>query len=214
MKYPVLRFTAVAALLAGALPAYAADPFSYWYLGLGVGYSRVQFYPADFDNGFPSTKKEFDAGFRGFIGWQVNRNWAFEVGYAQLGKFKYNTENPATNVSQEIDYKVTGVEVSILPTIPLTSKFSLFGRLGGYFSQTRTTVYNPGGVLSASVPNVQSSEVSPLTGIGFQYIGNEAGWRVEYENFGQVGTACTPSSTTCTGRANAKMISVNAMLKF
>src|SRR5262245_20526591 len=136
MKYPAL-YAAAAALLSGALPAHAADPFSYWYVGLGSGYSRIQFYPADFDNGIPPNKKEFDAGFRGFIGWQVNRNWALELGYTQLGTFKYNTQNPATNVSQEIDYKVTGVETSIVPTVPLTSKFALFGRLGGFFSQAR-----------------------------------------------------------------------------
>src|SRR5262245_27023252 len=120
MKYPVVRCAAAAALLAAAVPAYAADPFSYWYAGVGVGYSRVQFYPADFATGLTDTKKEFDAGFRGFIGWQANRNWGFEFGYSQLGKFKYNTEVPATNVSQQIDYKVTGVELSILPTVPLT----------------------------------------------------------------------------------------------
>jgi len=214
MNYPALRFAAAATLLSAALPAYAADPSSYYYVGLGVGYSRVQFYPADFATGLTDSPKNFDAGFRGFVGWQVNRNWAAEVGWVTVGKFKYNTENPATNVSQKIDYKVTGIEVSLLPTLPITRKFSLFGRLGGFFSQARTTVSNPGGIPSDIIPNVQASQTSFLSGIGFQYVGEEAGVRIEYENFGPVGSACTPSEPTCSGRANAKMGSINAIFKF
>ena len=214
MKYPVVRCAVVATLLSGAVPAYAADPYSFYYLGLGGGYSHVDFYPADFSTGGVDIPKDFDAGYRIFVGWQMNRNWAAEIGYTQVGKFKYSTQNSATNVNQEIDYKVTGMEVSLLPTVPLGSKLSLFGRLGGFFSQARATVRNPGGIPQDFIPNSQSSEVSFLSGAGIQYLGSEAGLRIEYENFGPVGSACQPSASTCSGRANAQMLSVNFMFKF
>jgi len=215
MKYPVVRCAVVATLLSGAVPAYAADPYSYFYLGLGGGYSHVDFYPADFKTGLTDIPKDFDAGYRLFVGWQVNRNWAAEFGYVTVGKFKYNTDF-GTNVNQEVDYKVTGMEVSLLPTVPLGSKLSLFGRLGGFFSQARSTKRNANGILSDDIPNIQSSEVSFLSGVGFQYLGSEGGVRIEYENFGKVGGPCQPSAPppNCTGRANAQMLSVNLLFKF
>jgi len=204
-----------ALLLSGACSAYAAD---YWYMGLGVGYSRVQFYPADFNAGVPGleeTKKEFDAGFKGFLGAQINRNWAAEVSYVSLGKFQYRYSDTSTNVTQLDDYKVTGWGVSVLPTIPFTQNFSLYGRLGGFFSHTRITFYNAGNVVGNNGLGVIGRGTSLLSGLGAQYFfGGENGVRIEYENFGKVGSACTPSVASCSGRANAKMVSVNAIIKF
>jgi hypothetical protein len=213
MKHPALRCTAAALLLSGACSTYAVD--SYWYTGLGVGYSRVKFYSADFSSGGVANerKKEFDAGFKGFLGYQINRNWAAEVSYVSLGDFKY--QYGFGSVTQDDFYKVTGWGFSVVPTIPLTQNFSFYGRFGGFLSQTRITIRNPGAVLNGPVPNFQSDETSFLTGFGAQYFFNgETGIRIEYENFGTVGSACTPSVTDCTGRANAKMVSASAIFKF
>jgi OOP family OmpA-OmpF porin len=214
MKHPVVRCAVVATLLSGAVPAYAADPNSFMYFGLGAGYSHVDFYPADFKTGATDLPKDFDAGYRIFAGWQVNRNWAAEIGYVTVGKFKYDS-NFGTNVNQQVDYKVTGMEVSLLPTIPLGSKLSVFGRLGGFFSQARTTVVNATGSPSDNIPNVQNSQVSFLSGVGFQYLGDESGVRIEYENFGKVGAPIQPPpGFNSSGRANAQMLSINFMFKF
>jgi OOP family OmpA-OmpF porin len=202
MKHPALRCTVAALLLLGVCSTYAAD--SYWYTGLGVGYSRVKFYSADFSSGgaINERKKDFDAGFKGSLGYQINRNWAAEVSYVSLGDFEY-----AYGVTQQDFYKVTGWGFSAVPTVPFTNNFSIFGRFGGFFSQTRITVNKPG-----TVSSFQTDNTSFLTGFGAQYFFNtDTGVRVEFENFGKVGN---PSCATCTGRANAKMVSVNALFKF
>ena len=149
MKYPALCRAVRALLLSGASSIHAAD--SYWYTGLGVGYSRVQFYPADFSSGGTATdtKKEFDAGFKGFLGYQINRNWAAEVSYVSVGNFKYNYA--VANVSQIDEYKVTGFGFAVVPMVPLTDNLSFYGRLGGFFSQTRITIRNPGAIVSGVV---------------------------------------------------------------
>jgi hypothetical protein len=223
MKHPVLRCTIAALLLSGVCPAHAAD--SYWYMGLGVGLSQVKFYPADFGfGGSPlcssrgscrESKKEFDAGFKAFIGQQINRTWAAELSYATVGKFHYRYDDGT--VTQDGVYKVTGVGFSAVPTIPFTRNLSVFGRLGAFFSQTRLTFYNSGFVPGASSAGRQFSDTSLLSGFGAQYFfDGENGVRIEYENFGRVGNGCNPNlrPTPCTGRANAKMISASAIFKF
>src|SRR6266571_3609622 len=215
MKHPALRCTVAALLLSGVCSTHAAD--SYWYTGLGVGLSRVQFYPADFSSGgtFSEKKNEYDAGFKGFIGYQINPNWGAELSYATVGKFHYKYESGG--ITQDATYKVTGVGFSAVPTVPFTRNFSVYGRLGAFFSQARLTFYNNNFQVGASSPGLQSSEVSFLSGFGAQYfLDGESGVRIEFENFGRVGSECSSNDPpgTCTGRANAKMISASAIFKF
>lgn len=218
MKYPALCCAVAASLLSGVPSAYAQG--TYWYAGLGAGYSRVQFYPADFSFGGSAacsprgpcteTKKEFDAGFKGFIGYQINRNWAAEVSYVTVGKFHYKYNDGV--VTQDGLYKVTGVGFSAIPTVPLTRNLSLYGRLGAFFSQTRLTFYNSGFTNGVSSDGRQVSGTSFLTGFGAQYFfAGENGIRIEYENFGTAGDC---STQPCVGRANAKMASANLIFKF
>ena len=213
MKHAALRCAVAALLLSGVCSTYAED--TYWYTGLGIGYSRVQFFPADFSTGgaFSESKKNFDAGFKGFLGYQINRNWAAEVSYATVGKFQY--KYAFANVTQQNDYKVTGWGFSALPTVHFTDNFSIYGRLGGFVSQTRTTVYNAGFVVGNNLVGDIGNGTSFLSGFGIQYFfGGENGFRIEYENFGEVNSACVPTAPNCSLRANAKMLSVNAILKF
>src|SRR5258707_2198223 len=139
MKRPVLRCSVAALLLSGVCPTYAAD--SSWYMGLGLDVSKAKFYPEDFSGtAFTEKKKEFDSGFKLFIGQQINRNWAAELSYATVGKFHYKYDNGT--ITQDGVYKVTGVGFSAVPTINFTRNLSVFGRLGRIFFPTRLTFFN------------------------------------------------------------------------
>jgi OOP family OmpA-OmpF porin len=219
MRSPALRFAVAALLLSGVPSTVAAN--TYWYAGLGMGLGLVQLYPADFSPSpnCPPTcttdkKQESDAGFKMFIGYQINRTWAFEAGVTTVGKFHYKRDYP-NGVTQDAIYKVKGLGLSFVPTIPFTRNFSLYGRLGAFSSQTRLTIHNQGGTAGNSSSGVQSNQFGPLTGVGAQYFfDEESGIRVEFENFGKVGSECSASSTTCTGRANAKMLSASLVFPF
>jgi OmpA-OmpF porin, OOP family len=221
MKYPVSRCVVACALLLGAPLAQAAGT-DYWYAGVGLGYGKVEFYPADFSSASspfgPASEsiRDADLGFTGFLGVQLNRNWAVEVNFIQLGKFSYKYAYPQG--TQEDIYEVTGWGTSLLPTVPVTRNFSLFGRLGVLASQTRLTVRNlaknVGGVptFDGTVVDAQTNQTSFLSGIGAQYFVNrDIGIRVEYQNLGKVGTA---SCGDCTGRANAQFLSASAVFTF
>ena len=210
MKYPVLRHVVASVLLAAPLAnAVGAD---YWYAGVGLGYSKIEFYPADFSsNGTASEEvRDADLGFTGAVGIQFNKNWAFEVNFIQLGKFSYKYTQ-GLNTQEDI-YEVSGWGGSLLPTVPLTRNFSLFGRLGALAAQTRTTFRNPAPAYNGSITATQVNTTSFLSGFGAQYFLNrDVGIRVEYQNLGKVGTS---GCTSCTGRANAQFLSASALFTF
>ena len=211
MKYPALRCVLASVLLLGTPLAGAAGP-DYWYAGVGLGYGKIEFYPADFSsNGTAAeTIRDADLGFTGAIGVQFNRNWATEVNFIQLGKFSYKYTQ-GTNTEEDI-YEVSGWGVSLLPTVPLTRNFSLFGRLGVLASQTRLTLRNPAPAFNGSISAVQTNQTSFLSGFGAQYFLNrDFGIRVEYQNLGKVGNE---RCGTCTGRANAQFLSASALFSF
>ncbi len=220
MKCPALRFAVAALLLTGSLATVAAD--SYWYIGLGTGLGYAQLYTADFNTNTPGcappvtctdSKQEFDVGFKGFVGYQINKNWAFEVSWTSAGKFHYKVDNGS--VTQDAIYEVKGAGYSFVPMIPLSRKLSLYGRLGGFASQTRLTVHNQDFSVGNSSSGLQSNQFSPLIGFGAQYFFDEgSGIRIEFENYGQVGSACSSNSTSCTGRADVSMLSANLIFPF
>jgi len=210
MKYPVLRCVVASVLLAAPLAsAVGAD---YWYAGVGLGYGKIEFYPADFSSNGTATEtiRDADLGFTGAVGVQFNKNWAFEVNFIQLGKFSYKYTQGSN--TQEDVYEVSGWGGSFLPTIPLTRNLSLFGRLGALAAQTRTTVRNPAPNFNGNISSAQVNTTSFLSGIGAQYFVNrDLGIRLEYQNLGKVGTS---NCASCTGRANAQFLSASALFTF
>jgi OOP family OmpA-OmpF porin len=114
--------------------------------------------------------------------------------------------------TQEDVYEVSGWGFSLLPTVPITKNFSLFGRLGALASQTRLTVRNPYPSFNGSITATQVNVTSFLSGFGAQYFLNrDFGIRVEYQNLGKVGTS---GCASCTGRANAQFLSASALFTF
>src|SRR6266704_765710 len=80
---------------------------------------------------------------------------------------------------------------------------------------TRLTFRNANFAPNAVTAGVQSSDPTVLTGFGAQYFWDEEnGIRLEYENFGTVGSGDCGATQACTGRANAKMASINLIFKF
>jgi OOP family OmpA-OmpF porin len=224
MKSAALRAVVVAFALVIAPMAHAQD--SHWYADMGLGYSQAKFYPADFALNNPLVSedtKNFDAGYKFAIGNQINRTWAIEGAYVLLGKFQYFYNDAGLGASESFDYRVSGFALSVVPSIPLGDSFSIYGRIGAFFSNTRLTVANASGALTSNLGfQTQVSTTSPLTGLGFQYdFERDRGIRLEYENYGKVGVECTSSlpcastlSSGATGRAIVQMVSANLVFKF
>ena len=204
-------------MLSGAASASAADPK--WYLGAGVGYSYANMYASDFSQnvvGQTESHKYYDAGYKLFVGYQLDRNWALEGSYVTLGKFQYSYHDTGSGLGDStLDYKVTGFGVSVIPSFSLGDSVTIFGRLGAFFSEATQTVASADGASSGSVGNStpQASAVSPLLGGGFQLEFNPGtAMRIEYENYGKVGNPIGDGSGS--GRAKVQMGTASVVFKF
>ncbi len=133
----------IAAAVASALPAVAQMPaYSPWYLGAGVGQGHLSTSGSDL-TGFTDAnvdRNETSYTVRG--GWRFSPYGAIEVGYYDLGKYKFHgtTTGGVANVDGEAKAKSYGISlVGILPI----DRFDLYGRVGYAHSELKVNASAP-----------------------------------------------------------------------
>ncbi|MBA3004765.1 MAG: OmpA family protein [Desulfurivibrio sp.] len=177
------------ALTAIATPYAMADD-SGLYVGGNIGQSRATIDEDRITNslteaGFTTTGFEDDNrdfGFKLFGGYQFNKYFALEAGYFDLGKFDFtSTGLPPGTLSGNI--KVRGVNLDAVGILPITEKFSAFGRVGANYAKAEDTFVG-GGSLTALNPNPSDSNTNYKLGLGLQYAFNESlAMRAEAERY-------------------------------
>ena len=178
----------LAALAVTASP-FAVGADSGGYIGGNVGRSISHFDEAAITRSVAPastavsiTKDDHDTGFKLFGGYQFNRNFALEGGYFDLGKFDFTAITaPAGTLTGNM--KVKGVNVDAVGILPFTEKFSVFGRIGLQYAETKDSFARTPPVVVIN-PNPSSREWNPKIGFGIQYAFTESlGMRVEAERY-------------------------------
>ncbi len=178
---------AILAVLASPQAA-AADPG--WYGGFNVGQARAtiddpRITATLLGQGFTAVSiadDDRDTGFKIFGGYQLNRNFALEGGYFNLGEFGYTaTTVPAGTLTGDI--KLQGVNLDLLGILPFTEKFSAFGRIGAIYAEAKDTFTSTGAVIVTN-PNPSKRDTNYKFGVGLQYDFTEkVGMRAEVERY-------------------------------
>ena len=129
-----------------------------WYIGGNVGRASTDFdAPAPVvAPGFGFNEDDHDTAWKLFGGYQFHRNFALEGGYYDLGRYDFGFAAPGGAGSA----RYQGLNLDIVGTLPLSDRFSAFGRVGAADTRARTTF---GGV--------EDSERSwgPKFGLGLEY---------------------------------------------
>ena len=151
-----------------------AQEHSYYYGGVSAGQSHSQI---DAKRSVDSllgagvaapigTSNMQDTGYKLFGGYQFNRNLGVELGYFNLGKFSYSTTTPTGPLNGK--YDIEGLNLDLVATFPLSERWSVLGRVGGQYANTRSTFSGAG--LGATANTNPSKEDSNLkVGLGLQY---------------------------------------------
>ena len=168
--------------------AMSAEPG--WYGGVSLGESRAtieddRITTSLLARGFTSArlqKKDDQAGFKVFTGFQFNNNFAIEGGYFDLGQFSYTAYMQPWAVTTA-DTKMRGLNIDLLGFMPLGEKLSAFGRAGIIQGRTlsRFRGYGP---VSISPFNTREDDTSWKYGAGLQYdFTNNLAMRLEAERY-------------------------------
>jgi len=148
-----------------------------WYGGLSIGQSKgwISHDRIATQVGVPVTGISFDdedtdVGYKLLGGYKFNKHFAVEGGYFNLGEFGFTASYaPASSFTGSM--KLQGVNLDALGILPLTEKFSAFGRLGVIYAEAKDTFTGTGAGagVAASDPNPKKSDTNYKYGVGLQY---------------------------------------------
>ncbi len=151
-----------------------------WYMGANVGQSRATIDDARITSGLQAggftsstiTDDDRSTGFKIFGGYQLNKNFAIEGGYFNLGEFGYSaTTVPAGTLRGDI--KVQGLNLDLVGILPITEKFSAFGRAGVNYAEAKDRFAGTGAVRVTN-PNPSKRAANYKVGLGMQYAFTDA----------------------------------------
>ncbi|NNG25746.1 OmpA family protein [Massilia sp. ML15P13] len=154
---------------------------SAWYMGAGVGQSRASIDDERLRRSLTANgatlvsfdEDERDTGFKLFVGKQLNRYFAVEAGYFDLGKFDFDASTSGNGTLRgEAGFR--GVNLDLVGRLPLTQRLSLLGRAGVQYAKTRT--HFSGNRLNAVTnPNpATEGRSNAKLGLGLEYQLSEA----------------------------------------
>ena len=170
---PVLL--AVAALASPWLQAQQAATNTGAYVGIGAGESRAHIDNARITQGLLGAGLSTDSltedrkgtGYKAFIGIPMSPNWAVEAGYFDLGRFGFSANTtPAGTLTGTA--RVKGLNLDLVGTLPVTDRWSLLGRVGAAYAQTRDN-FSGTGAVSVLDPSPSKRETNYKYGFGTQY---------------------------------------------
>jgi len=162
----IIGFTA--ALI--ALPAAAQEPG--WYAGFSVGNSQAG--DACSGAGGGISCEDTTTTWKLIGGYQVNRNFAVELGYTpRLASAK------ASGFGLTDEIKSSALELVAIPSVPI-GDFSLFGKIGVYTAKTDETT-NFAGDRSEN-----NTDFTFGAGVGYQFHRNFSA-RLEWQRYSKVG---------------------------
>jgi OOP family OmpA-OmpF porin len=177
--------TVIAASIFAAQSSFAADndfinpewANSAPYIGIGLGQSRAFLNNTPLNSALAGTGtinaiSEDHKGFGGKLiaGKQINQNLAVEFAYFDLGKFDYSatTSNGGT-LSRHTG--VRGGSLDLIGMLPLSQRFSIYGRVGGTYAMVRDQI---GGNRAYAGEELSNKKFNAKAGVGLEYKLSEA----------------------------------------
>jgi len=164
---------------------------SNWYMGGNIGQTRAdideeRISNSLIDKGFSGALvKDHDSADRGYKlygGYQLNRHFALEGGYFDLGEFGFtSTTAPAGTFNGDI--KLRGINLDLVGFLPVTEKLSAFARAGVNYAETKDKFFGSGAA-HALTPTASDREANLKLGAGLQYAFTEKlAMRLEAERY-------------------------------
>ncbi|HXM83844.1 MAG TPA: outer membrane beta-barrel protein [Burkholderiales bacterium] len=184
------------ALPAVALAQMSAPSLSSAYIGGGIGQSKAKDGCTGV-GGAGISCDDKDTAWKILGGYQVNRNFAAELGYTDLGKVK------ASGPGGSAEIKSNAWDLTAIGAFPLANQFSIFGRLGFYRAETKLSGAGSG-----------KKDTTDLTyGLGVQYdFARNFGVRGEWQRYRAI--KARNDATGIEGKSDVDVLGVSLIYRF
>jgi OOP family OmpA-OmpF porin len=198
MKRSTVAAIALAGSSAALSPLAMAQAFKVggadagWYAGGSLGQSKIDCNTSGVAGASCDDK---DTAFRAFGGYNFNQYFGAELGYADLGKVK------ASAGGTSAEWRTKPWDLMAVGTLPLAEKFSLYGKLGWYWADTKLS----GDLLGSG--SQSSNHGTYAVGAGYDFNRN-LGLRAEWQRYGDVG------GDNVGGKSDADMYSIGVVYRF
>ena len=168
---PRLLVLTLAAVFSPLLFAQANPYDNGLYVGVSIGESKAKLdndhaaqsrMPAGFTSEVLNEDTRGNA-YKAFIGIPFSENWAMEAGYFELGRFGFDASTTTPGTLSGIT-DIRGLNVDLVGTLPVTENWSLLGRVGAAYAETKGRF--AGAVGSAST---KERDTQYKYGFGTQY---------------------------------------------
>lgn len=170
-------------------------PESAWYVGGSIGESEIDG-ACDGTSALGISCDDADTAWKAFAGYQVNQNFALELGYTNLG------EVSGSAGGFNVDIESTAWEFVGLGILPLGNNFSFYGKAGLFRSETDLTTNIPG------VSEESESNTGLTFGVGAMLnVTRNVAVRAEWQRYQDVGGGDI-------GEADVDVLSVGALFRF
>lgn len=153
----------------------------------------------------PVNEDERGNAYKAFIGLPLSPNWAVEAGYFDLGRFGFDAPTlPAGTVTGTT--RIQGLNLDLVGTLPITERWSLLGRVGAAYAETKGS-FSGTGESGVSALSFSKRDTHYKYGFGTEYAFTPAlTMRLEGERY-HVNDALGQ-------RANVDLISVGLVYRF
>ncbi len=216
LKFPAtkrqLSLLALAGLAVVCSTSVIAQDAPGWYIGGSLGSTRANFNNDAINNQFvangfainSTSTNNRSTGGKLFSGYQFTPNFALEGGYFDLGRFNYS--GVTTGGTYNGDTRARGLNLDLVGTLPLSDRFSVLGRIGAAYAQTRDN-FASSGFVPANTFNRSRNDTNVKFGVGLQYAITEAlSLRAELERY--------RINDPIRNRSNVDMASIGLVYRF
>ena len=208
-RLSLLALAGFAAICSTSAMAQEAPGF---YVGGSLGATRAHFNNDAYNNlarnnGFAINSSSVDntsTGGKLFGGYQLNPNFAVEGGYFDLGRFNYS--GVTSGGTYNGNTRSHGLNLDLVGTLPLSDRFSVLGRVGAAYAQTRDSSSSTGFAPPVTA-NRSLNDTYAKYGVGLQYAITDAlSLRGELERYHRVNDQIR--------RGNVDMASIGLVYRF
>jgi hypothetical protein len=228
------KLATVAAFASIGVAGSAFAQQSPFYIGASIGTAQYDFNFTDqvrtlSTGSLPVTSaslhKDSDTGYKLTLGYQVVPQAAIELDYVNLGKARtsYEFNGLQGRFTREGTYKISGLNLSGVFSQPINEQFSVFGRLGLFYSKY---LYSESGenfpvfipstdppVHSFTAPDLKRSKLS--YGLGADYRMNAStSLRLAWDRYTDIGNLMANNETGNGKFDNIDLYSLSVLLRF